>query len=222
VTNVTNQKPSREAHPSEACYAVRFSIKDRPLDDDEDGYDLLHEFTGEIVRKPETDEIIVGKVRAERVDVGEAMNRRWSLMDAFDHSGETEEFYDPLFDPGTYDFREGLGLESFGDVLIVHSIEIVPEYRGLNLGLLVMLQTIKTLSGGCAVVAIKPYPLQFSGNVNKDNEPEFDKGQKKLRAYWQKFGFQRIGKTEYYYCDPTHRLPRAEKLWTPIKVKAKS
>lgn len=201
-------------------YAVRFKIEDRPLKDDEDGGDLVQEFTGETIRETEANETVVGKVRGARIDLGGALDRELSFYDIFDqNSEELCEYYAALFDPTTGDFRDELALRDFGDILVVHSVEIIPEYRGLNLGLLTMLQTVKTFGSGCALAAIKPFPLQFSGKFNRENQRQFTKDQNKLRAYWQKFGFLRIGRTEYYYFDLTRRLPRPTKFLVPAAAR---
>jgi hypothetical protein len=192
----------------EPYYVVRFKIEDRSLDDDDEGLDLVHEFTGEIIRVTKTAETVVGKVRGAHIDLGDALERKFPFFDIMDQSQELCDYYWPLFDPETGTLREQLELETFGDVLIVHSVEINPEWRGINLGLLTMLQTIKTFGGGCALAAIKPFPLQFSTKVNRKNQREFTQSQNKLRAYWQKLGFRRIKRTEYYYLDLAYRLPR--------------
>lgn len=209
------QKDGKE----DSCYyTVRFNIKDHPIDDDIE--DFVYEFTGEVIRNVCNDrgdhkEAVIGKVRGERVDLGEALNLNASIEEIFDVSSELYEVYAALFNPQTDELLDSLKLESFGDVLVVHSVEIVPEYRGLNLGLLAMLQTIKTFGGGCAIAAIKPFPLQFSSKVTPDNEAEFVQGQNKLREHWKRLGFRRAGKTDFYYLDLVRRFPRTKKFVVP-------
>lgn len=194
-------------------YAVRFKIEDSALHENEEGYDLIKNFDGEIVGKTEDEaETIIGHVRGSRVALDEACDRRIGLYNLFDLDGELLDFYESMFDPATDDIRENLGLDGFGDMLCIHLIEINPEYRGQNLGLLTLLQTIKTFGGGCSVAAIKPFPPQFSQKVNEESRDEFGKCQKKLQKYWQQFGFRRVGRTEYYYYDLRRPLPRQTKL----------
>jgi len=204
-------------------YMVRFKLKDRFLDEEDD---FVYDLSGEIILDPDglvgSKETVIGKIHAERIDLGAAYDQKASVMEIFDSSSELYEVYVALFNLKTDGFLDALELETpFGDILVIHSIEVIPEYRGRNLGLLAMLQTIKTFGGGCVVAAIKPFPLQFTGKVTDDNEAEFNRGQKKLRDHWKKLGFKRAMKTDFYYMDLTLRLPRVRKFILPGSVAKK-
>jgi len=192
-------------------YAVNFKVEDRDLVDDPEDRDLVCEFKGDVVFLDDDKTIVVGKVRGQRVELGEAEERGSSLFDVFDaQSEELCGYYETLFDRHTGDLLDGFDLSVIGDLLVVHEISIVPKYQGLNLGLLTMLQTFRTFGGGCALVAIKPFPLQFTGKVNKKNERKFNMAQGKLRDYWSQLGFRRVRKTDYYYFPLERKLPSLE------------
>lgn len=195
-------------------YRVNFKISERTLIDGPENEDLIHDFTGQIVHRSEQEEeeggkgAVVGKVWGARLDVGGALDRKCSLFDVCDgRSQELYDYYEALFNTTTDEYLEQFALGSFGDLLIVYGVEIDQKHRGLNLGLLAMLQAIRVFGGGCALAAIKPFPLQFSSNVTEKNKLEFLRAQKKLRAYWTRLGFAQVGETDYYYVDPTCVLP---------------
>ena len=54
------------------------------------------------------------------------------------------------------------------DVLVLHKIAILPEYRGRKYGLRVTRKIVETLGYRCAAVVLRPTPLQFS------EEPEWN------------------------------------------------
>lgn len=201
-------------------FHLEFLIDRRPLEESAEDRDLIHDFTGKILC--ETDEegqqkskvITIGRIRGQKLDLCEACERRCSMFQVCD--GESQELYDiyeAIFDHHRgNEIREDLDLDSFGDVLIIHDMKIAPKYRGHKLGLLAMLQTIKTMGGGCSMAVIKPFPLQFSGEVTEKNQKKFDAALKKLNEYWERVGFIPIKGEEYYYLDLAKRLPKFEDL----------
>jgi hypothetical protein len=99
------------------------------------------------------------------------------------------------------------------DLLILDRIELKPEYRGNDFGLLAARCVIETFGSRCGLVACKPYPLQFEGS-NRWRPPARVSGatkglrraRKKLRRYWARVGFQRVPRTMLYALDPERDL----------------
>lgn len=194
-------------------YHIDFQIPGRPMGQDFEDLDLIHEFTAKIIYQPEDKGSTIGKIRGHRLDHGEAINRGASLFDACDaDSQELCDVYETIYDVRTGQIREDLEPESYGDVLVVHEISITPKHRGQDLGLLALLQTIKTMGGGCALTVLKPFPLQFSGRCDETNKKEFNEGQYKLQAHWGRLGFLPIEDTDYYYLDLAYRHPETEDI----------
>jgi hypothetical protein len=197
-------------------YYVDFKTKSRGLTENEERFDLIHEFEGRITREPGPDDLSrksveVGRIRGAHLDLGSLYERPtdlFSLLDA--HSSEMEGLYSELFEGN--ELREDLDLDSLGDLLFVSEVKVARKHRGMNLGLLAVLQTIEEFGGGCSVVAIKPFPLQFTGRVTDKNEQKFDAAQKKLQGYWSRFGFKRYKDTDYFYFDLAHKRPTQKKL----------
>jgi hypothetical protein len=90
-----------------------------------------------------------------------------NLFDIFDaHSDSTAEYDNSLFDPEKADFSDNLRQllkdEIFGlSLLIIDRLELLPGYRGQNLGLIIMRRLIERFSTSAGVVAIKPFPYKL-------------------------------------------------------------
>ena len=89
-----------------------------------------------------------------------------------DHSAEVQEYYEPIFDSNGYDFNDNL-LETVDDevtgqnLLIIDRLEILPRYRGKKLSLLILNHMINRFSSGAAIIAMKPFPLQFEAVMDE-------------------------------------------------------
>lgn len=194
-------------------YRMDFEVHNRPMLEDAEDLDLVHEISGKIIYQPGDRKSVIGTIRGHRIDVGESVNRRASLFDACDaDSQELCNIYETLFDVKSGSVREDLALESFGDILAIHEISIMPKHRGYDLGLVALLQTIKTMGGGCSAAVLKPFPLQFAGKVNKENEKEFSVAQEKLRDHWCRLGFEPVEGSDLYIVDLALQMPTAAEL----------
>jgi hypothetical protein len=109
------------------------------------------------------------------------------------------------------------------DLLIVNKVNVDLEYRGRGLGILAVKTAIDCFSRGCGLVALKPFPLQFTHWESPDWEPEtplpdgmtkaqaFRSALKKVEKHWARLGFRRIGRTDLWGLCPAHRQPTLEK-----------
>lgn len=194
-----------------------------PLDDPDDELDYVVGFHGRIFDSGsdeddrETKEALIGRISGYRVYMDLVWDHRRSPMDVFDaHSQTLLEFYEVLFDHRTRELKESIGDISIGsDILIIDKVEILPDYRGKSIGLKAVRRTMEFLGSGCAVTALHPHPIQYDGKLDKDwtqrMQPQAfacDKrtAKKKLREYWSRLGFQRIGRTSYMAFAMTNRI----------------
>lgn len=205
-----------------AGYDIRFTVE-RSLMASEEPSDFVIDVRGELLygssRKTREE---VGWVSARVVHAGRACNEEQSLFDVCDSIDQSlYDYASAVLDLDSGSIRESVSDGCAGaDVLIVESIQVVPAHRGRRLGLLAMRRTIDTFGQGCAVVVIKPYPLQFSGIHNRRSpEKEAERAKwdarmamkslgsdqraasRKLRKYWSRVGFERVGKTDYFVLD---------------------
>ena len=109
------------------------------------------------------------------------------------------------------------GYVTQANLLIIHRIEIFPEYRGQKIGLAVIYKTIQQIGRGCGFIALTPAPLQF--NLYKDDErwqktmnvsdfvQEEKAATKKLGAHYGKLGFRQVGSSDIYILNPALKQP---------------
>jgi hypothetical protein len=161
---------------------------------------------------------IIGRISARVVQAGRAIDARESLFEVCDCVDQNLHDYASA----AYDFDNSCIRESISDgcagtdILIIENVQIVRAHRGRGLGLLAVRRAIDTFGAGCAAVILKPFPLQFSDpssrptNKASDWEARMDTGSfeskqsialTKLRRHWNRLGFQRIGRSDYFALD---------------------
>jgi GNAT superfamily N-acetyltransferase len=179
--------------------------------------DLIYETRGDIANIDDDDDSrsLIGRFGVYYMDVDRAINEGCSVFDLFDAYSQTAEYYRALFGRDAPDFssrvRKLVDDEIWGsNVLILDRLELLPEYRGKGLGLNLMRHLIKRFGYGAAIVAIKPFPLQFEFAPNCEGEKEwrsklrldaFTKshraGTTKLVDYYGRLGFRRVGRSPF-------------------------
>lgn len=176
-----------------------------PLSSYESPDDFVVEITGTVRHEGEP----IGEFRLLKVLLGLACNYGENIFDIFDsHSRELCEIYETLFDPETGDIREEID-EQFqclgSDLLIIDSIVLSPKWRGIRLGLLALRKLIDLHEGDCCLVVCRPYPLE-----DADTPERRRAGRVKLRRYFKRLGFRRIGRTPFYGLSTTRVMPKFE------------
>ena len=165
--------------------------------------DFVVPYTATIRHDGET----IGEVVLYKVLLGLALNYRQNSCEVFDaHSAELLDVYEALFDPDTDDFWEDIEQDFqpvANDLLIIDSITLDPKWRGLKIGLLALRKLIDLLDGDCGLVVCRPYPLE-----NADTPEQIRQGKLKLRRYFKKLGFERIGRTGFYGLSTTLITPK--------------
>jgi len=194
-----------------------------------DPYDFIYETKGKIVTIDESDqEMLVGKFRLYYVDLTNAYNQGASIFFMLDSHSQTAEFLELIDDSNGFEFSKSLlGLlnhEVFeNNILILNRLEILPHYRGKNIGLIIMRRLIQRFSSGAGIVAIKPFPLQFEIELPDErqwrNELQLSNlhkseqyATKKLRQYYRRLGFVGMEGTPLMFISTTWRLPTIEEL----------
>ncbi len=168
----------------------------------------------------------VGKLSAYRIEAGLASNHGESLFDVCDsHSQEMHFCHTLLYEPDSHSFKEQL-IERFHaidmDCLVIDYVLLNPKWRGLKLGLLAVRKMIDLLGGGCGLVVCHIAPLNPDASEfekipkgwiprQKDAE-ERREATVKLRGYFRKMGFERLGRSPYYGLGMALKTPSAEEL----------
>lgn len=185
------------------------------LQDDDPSY-YSYSTSGTIVASDEYENTtLAGRFHLYYLDLGAALNAGFPIFDIFDYRADTLDYYQEIFEPSTEDLSaklQSLFKESFGwgNVLILNRLELLPDFRGRNLGLMVMRRLIERFAAGAHVVAIKPFPLQFG--QSKSNEDgwesklqlsDLDKDRRhataKLRRHYARLGFKAMKGTPFMF-----------------------
>lgn len=189
--------------------------------------DFVYTTSGTIASSDESEnQILVGKFTVHYIDLIAAEDEGQSAFGIFDaHSQGLAEYYAALFDGDEFQKKvfDALDEESYSNLLILDRLEILPEFRGNNLGLVVMRRLINRFSAGASLVAIKPFPLQFEAHPNDDSSwrqqmklSSFSGSEKssteKLLRYYGRLGFVSVPATPFMVLATTSRLPAIKDL----------
>ncbi|HEX9137048.1 MAG TPA: hypothetical protein VF905_08910 [Nitrospirota bacterium] len=182
---------------------------------------------------------VAGRFDASYINVDKSLADGVKLYDVLDaYSSETAEIYETLFDPHTYELRENvkklLGEVTFRNMLVINSVEILPPYRGMGLGLATMWDLIRRHSAGCGIAALKAFPIQFrAGRLGDLEESEWNKkmgydpyryavefAHEKLIFHLKKLGFEPIGDAGVMaHSTPWQNpIPKEIHCWVPGSV----
>lgn len=176
----------------------------------------------------------VGRIHALRVHAALAENAGEPLFEVCDaHSHELHVLHTLLYEPGGYGFREGLvrrfeAVES--DLLVLDFVVLSPRWRRLKLGLLAVRRLVDLIGGGCGLAVSLIAPLRHDAARLLRVPPswlprhETKEGRReaavKLRRYYRRMGFRRLGRTPYYALPLNQVTPSATEILgrTPPEV----
>lgn len=200
------------------CFSVSFSSR---AEVEEDFESCLTAVEGELLYCREDDSValeLAGRLRLFYVDIEHAVGRGYDLAEVCDLDGAVFEFYGQLFDRRTRRLRQSVcalaGCEAlFGNLLILDRLEILPAYRGRGVGLWCVERCVQQQARGCALVALKYFPLQFehAGLWPREWQEKMrlegygrDRraSRAKLREYYARLGFRRVPGTEMMVLNP--------------------
>lgn len=146
-----------------------------------------------------------------------AENEGESLFDVLDERAETAAYIHLLGDDaGNFsdEVCKLLGEEMVfcRNMLILDRLEILPRFRGQQLGLKYVRAAISRFGIGCRLAAIKPFPLQFEGKMgtvsgsetvepSKSIVAHFDAATRKLKQYYAREGFVSLRNSDLMVLD---------------------
>ncbi len=195
--------------------------------------DFVSGYTGIIVcTNDETgEEAKVGKIAALRVHAGLAHNAGESLFDVCDsHSGELHFLHTMLYEPDCFHFRDEItdrfdAIQS--DLLVLDYVVLAPRWRKLRLGLLAVRKMVDMIGGGCGLAVSLIAPLRRDAAKllgipkgwlpNHKTKEERRATAVRLRGYYRKMGFERLGRTPYYALPMNQVVPTAAELLGPTR-----
>lgn len=133
----------------------------------------------------------VGDMYITLVDIYETRDP-FGLLDGQD--AELGRIAEALFDAGDGHLNPDLDeqLEPFGSqILILHSVKLVPQWQGFGLGALLAGTAVRKLSGGARAAVCYPSPLNEPPESGDEiSEADWDKGVTALQQVWGRLGFE--------------------------------
>lgn len=173
-----------------------------------------------------------GKLELLLVSLSTAREYGFAAFDVLDSLTDTSHYLELIDDGGEWsEAVQDQFVDVFdSDLLIINKVEVEPRYRGKGLGILAVRTAIESFSRGCGLIALKPFPLQFTGWKAPDWEPSvplphnvtkaqaFRSAIKKVEKHWARLGFRRVGKTDLWALCPAHRQPKLERCLRGIPV----
>lgn len=171
---------------------------------------FIYRYYGDVIGINEDDSHkIIGRFRAQYIDVGRAINEQESIFDVLDsYSSSTAEYFEPIFGDNSPEFSDEVDEISSGDydgcnLLILDRIEVIPKYRGKLIGLKVLRHMMLRFSAGAGIIALKAFPLQHECEPHDKQEQSWRKklslncfaqdeelSTLKLKSYYERLGFQ--------------------------------
>lgn len=102
----------------------------------------------------------IGQATVYRIRMDQILNDdAWSLFEVFDsHSNDLGRLYEELFDDDELNPAVADELMDYGNVVLIKSILLLPEYRGQGLGGLLALAIAEQFDDR-DIVALKPWPM---------------------------------------------------------------
>jgi hypothetical protein len=171
----------------------------------------------------------VGRVHAIRVHAALAEEAGEILFDVCDaHSGELHHLHSLLYEPDGYTFRSGVARRFDAvetDLLMLDFVVLHPRWRRLKLGLLAVRKLVDLVGGGCGLAVSFIAPLRHDAAKLLRVPPSWLPKQKskeerraavvKLRRYFRRMGFRRLGRSPYYALSMSQVTPSATELLGP-------
>jgi GNAT superfamily N-acetyltransferase len=168
--------------------------------------DAITDYRGSILALDQNSQSagIAGRIEASVIRTNAT---QWSLYDVLDTSTALME-YSPLLHNNGRDYSTPVRrylenhVSTSGNLLLLHILEILPQYRGRDWGIQALQTVISRLGTDCGLVALLPFPLQYGIAADRadelwNQEMGYEKfvhdkptALRKLRQHYGKLGFQ--------------------------------
>ena len=108
-------------------------------------------------------------------------------------------------------FRERVARRR-GDLLILDRLGLIAEYRGRDLGLVVIREATRQLGSGCAVVALIPSAMNYDHVTGQFTRARDEVAAGKLASHYRRLGFRRLGNVMHFDLSRRMKLPAGSSL----------
>ncbi|MFK8009935.1 MAG: hypothetical protein AB8H03_26515 [Saprospiraceae bacterium] len=194
----------------EYSYFIDFNLF-FPINDNSPS-DFISTYVGSILQiNPEDEnEIQIGKIILKFIHIGEALNQQKNIHEIFDSEEYVVRIGKRVFDFDENDFNEDIqNYYNFTfnnlDLCIIQRIEIIDEFRRKEIGKMVLKNICLKFASSCGLFVVQTFPIQFESQKYsipnniwdeqmslKTLDKDFEKSFYKLKAFYQKNGFNHI------------------------------
>ena len=130
-----------------------------------DNYLRRHKGHIRLINDESEQTVEIGEIEVWYIDGSRASDNRLDIVDVCDSLGQEEyEYAAAIFTDGALD-TSIVEYPTSNDVLVLHSIAILPRYRGRKYGLRVTQKMVATIGYHCGAILLRPAPLQFSAKA---------------------------------------------------------
>lgn len=229
TNNVDKQNGKTRTLPFEPeLITVDFCLNASLHDDTAEPEGYANRISGKIMAVPEladeeTKDKEIGPVKIGTIEVvlgrfRRAVDNQVSICEVADSYGELEAAWSCVCDHSTGDWRDDLldryEIKGF-DLLVIEEVQVIPAWRGHDIGLAAIQRAIDWFGQDVGLVAIQPHPLQFGRNHRKawiremhlDHLTDEKACFKKLQDYYARLGFEHVG-NGIYALSPSQQVLR--------------
>jgi hypothetical protein len=145
---------------------------------DSDSY--CQKITGTIIatalNSEDEDGQTIGEIELAYMDVISAQNDGTGLFNLFDADSRPSTYCFTLYDLEQHDWSK-LVYQNLGEdiidsnLLIIHRIKLLPEFRGLQIGRLAIRRSIQQFGHDCGLACLKAYPYQIELHKQYSTDP---------------------------------------------------
>lgn len=201
----------------------------------EEPEDFIQEICGKVLRRINHSERheIAGRFRIYYADFELGWNHNVAAREILDTYQDTFNYADAVLNSDETPFSRRLNnllgneIENF-NFLILDRVELLPRYRGHEVGLLVLRSLIERFGAGAGVVGMKPFPLQLErkdatvsrwrrGLRLEQFPSDSEISTRKLRNYYRRLGFVRMRSTPFMFRSLSWALPTIEQLCAEVR-----
>lgn len=98
------------------------------------------------------------------------------------------------------DLMPNAGMDLGGDLLVLSSLWVDPQFRGHKIGHSVLKAILGTVGRGTSLVILQAAPVLTDDGTGEDS-PQYTAGTAALRRYWADFGFQEAARDYLALCE---------------------
>lgn len=185
-----------------------------------EGNRYINHFLGRITATDDygKEETVIGDVDIKIFLLGTAMNEGFHAFDIFDNPQFLWNEGFEIYDVQKQDFNNAI--ESFypdliqQDICLIHSIQLIADYRGKGIGKQIMKDIFLRFTGGCGLFIVDTFPKQFAYDITESEIKKYQydllpsneqEAKDSLHSYFLQLGFDKVLNNSLRFLLPENR-----------------